>query len=481
MNGVGVPEWSGARVLIVGDVMLDRFVYGAVTRISPEAPIPILRRAETRVAPGGAANVAANISALGGLAILVGVVGDDEAGADLVRLCQERNVETALIRAARPTTEKIRFVGAGQQLLRVDNEVTGPEGLDKAAIALLVIDRMKNADVVVLSDYAKGVCTPCVLASVIEEARRLGKPTIADPKSSDLAVYRGVTILTPNRHETALATGIDPSDDIEAARAGARAASLAAANAVLVTRGAAGMTLVCEGEATHLRSEAQEVFDVSGAGDSVVAALALAIASGITLEEASRLANVAAGIVVSKQGTASVTRAELVTRLGLCDGSAPSVSALDDAASVVSKWRANGFRIGFTNGCFDLLHGGHLSLLAQARAACDRLVVGVNSDVSVRGLKGPGRPVQSQEVREAVLASLRTVDLVLRFEEPTPERVIKALRPDVLVKGADYALCDVVGAPFVTSYGGRVLLVDLVKGQSTTSTLERLVSRDTNF
>lgn len=474
MTMLGSVDFRNARVLVVGDVMLDRFVQGTVDRISPEAPIPVMRRTEERAVLGGAANVAANVATLGASAVLVGFVGEDPAGRDIARLCAGHGIEAGLVTMAQPTTEKVRFVGGGQQLLRVDNEVAGATAADQELLIAIARRWIGDVDVVVLSDYAKGACSHRTLEVVIAEAGRLGRPTIVDPKSTDFGLYRGATVLTPNRREAATATGIDPANDDAAERAGRRALDMAEATAVLVTRGAAGMTLVEAVRTTHLRSEAREVFDVSGAGDTVIATLALGVATGCQLPEASHVANVAAGIVVSKSGTATLTRSELLEALGGGRTPAPTVVSRSDASSIVAAWRANGFRVGFTNGCFDLLHPGHLHLLEEARAACDRLVVGLNSDSSVRSLKGPDRPIQPEDSRERILSSLRCVDLVVRFGEATPAELLKALRPDVLVKAADYRIEDVVGADFVMSYGGRVLLVDVLEDHSTTATVQKL-------
>jgi D-beta-D-heptose 7-phosphate kinase/D-beta-D-heptose 1-phosphate adenosyltransferase len=481
-DALALPAGFGqARVLILGDVMLDRFVYGRVERMSPEAPIPVLSIQRETAMPGGAGNVARNVASLGGTAVLVGLAGDDRAGADLRRLLGEvPGVTAALVPAAgRPTSEKVRYVADRQQLLRADHEDAAPAEGD-AATALLQAFRqhLAGADAVVLSDYAKGVLSDAVLGEAIALARAAGKPVIADPKHRDLSRYDGVTLVTPNRGEAALATGLRAEDD--AGTAGAAAAILAAAPAiaaVLVTRGARGMTLAARDAApVHIRTAAREVFDVSGAGDTVVATLALALAAGSALELAARLANAAASIAVGKTGTATVRQDELAATLQeeRVHSTERKVVTLEQAADIVARWRARGERIGFTNGCFDLIHPGHVSLLGQARAACDRLVVGLNTDASIRRLKGPDRPVQDEVARAIVMASLAVVDLVVLFAEDTPLELIRTLRPDVLVKGADYTIDKVVGADLVQSWGGEVLLADLKPGQSTTRTIARI-------
>lgn len=479
---LALPAGFGrARVLILGDVMLDRFVYGRVERMSPEAPIPVLSIQREVAMPGGAGNVARNVASLGGTAILVGLAGDDRAGADLRRLLgQEAGVTAALVTAAdRPTSEKVRYVADRQQLLRADHEDASPVSGETASALLQTFRQyLAAADAVVLSDYAKGVLSDDVLAQAIILARAAGKPVIADPKHRDLSRYDGVTLLTPNRGEAALATGLRAEDDAGTAEAASAILSAAPSlSGVLVTRGARGMTLARRGAApVHIRTAAREVFDVSGAGDTVVATLALALAAGAEAESAARLANAAASIAVGKTGTATVRQDELAATLQeeRVHSTERKIVTLEQAADIVARWRARGERIGFTNGCFDLIHPGHVSLLGQARAACDRLVVGLNTDASIRRLKGPDRPVQDEVARSIVMASLAVVDLVVLFAEDTPLELIRTLRPDVLVKGADYTIDKVVGADLVQSWGGEVLLADLKPGQSTTRTIARI-------
>jgi D-beta-D-heptose 7-phosphate kinase/D-beta-D-heptose 1-phosphate adenosyltransferase len=474
------PGFGQARVLILGDVMLDRFVYGRVERMSPEAPIPVLSIERETAMPGGAGNVARNVAALGGSAVLVGLVGQDAAGAELTRLLAAvAGVTPDLVVAAdRPTTEKVRYVAERQQLLRTDRERGGPAGASGAALLEAFHRRLADADAVVLSDYAKGVLCDEVLDAAIALARAAGKPIVADPKHRDLRRYDGVTLVTPNRGEAAAATGESGEED--APTAAAAAAILAAApsiGAVLVTRGARGMTLAPRGAVpVHIRTAAREVFDVSGAGDTVVATLALALAAGCGFEPAARLANAAASIAVAKSGTAAVRADELSAALQeeRVHSTERKVVTVEQAAEQVALWRVRGERIGFTNGCFDLIHPGHVSLLGQARAACDRLIVGLNTDASVGRLKGPQRPVQDEVARAIVLASLGVVDLVVLFGEDTPLDLIRALRPDVLVKGADYRIDQVVGGDLVQSWGGEVKLAELSPGQSTTRTIARM-------
>ncbi|RMD64083.1 MAG: D-glycero-beta-D-manno-heptose-7-phosphate kinase [Alphaproteobacteria bacterium] len=479
-----------ARVLVLGDVMLDRFIYGTVERVSPEAPIPVLHVTREVAMLGGAGNVLRNLAALGVRGTLLGMVGDDEAGRTVAALAAaEVDADCRLVvQPGRATTIKDRYIAAGQHLLRADREMAQPVA-DTAAEDLVAalgaaFDRASGTrGAVVLSDYGKGVLTPQVIARVIARARAAGWPVVVDPKGRDYGIYAGADVLTPNRRELAEATGLATSGDDDVVAACRAALEAAGARAIVATRSERGLSLVRREDAAadsfavdHFPAEAREVFDVSGAGDTVAAVLAAGLAAGLDLPRAARLANVAAGIVVGKLGTAVAGTEEIrhalhTTALHHAGAKVADVMAMREAAA---RWRRAGLRIGFTNGCFDLLHPGHVSLLAQARGACDRLVVGLNSDASVRRLKGPGRPIQPEAARAAVLASLASVDLVVIFAEETPLALIEALRPDVLVKGADYRLEDVVGADLVQSYGGRVVLADLVPGYSTTATIRKL-------
>ncbi len=460
-----------ASVLVVGDVMLDRYVYGEVTRISPEAPVPILTVEREIAYPGGAGNVVRNLTAVGAAVALVSVVGDDQAGADLTGLVGgQPGVEPwLLVQGGRTTTMKTRLLAGGHHLLRTDREVTSPiqPRLAERMISI-ASDAMAATAVTVLSDYQKGLLAGDVPARLIAAAHGLGRKVIVDPKGPDYARYAGADIIIPNRRDLGEGTGLPVADEaavIEAARA-LRARH--GFGAVLVTEGAAGMTLVDAATERHFPAQAAEVYDVSGAGDTVTAVLAAGIAVKLDLALAVRLANLAAGIVVGKVGTAVARTADLLAVLSPQGGSLRKIVSRQAALEQVARWRHQGYRVGFTNGCFDLLHPGHVHLLETARDACDRLVVGLNDDAGARRLKGEARPVQPEAVRAAVLAGLPSVDLVTVFEEATPEALIEALRPDVLVKGADYPLDAVAGAAQVRSWGGRVLLADLLPGQTAT-------------
>ncbi|MBT3358272.1 MAG: D-glycero-beta-D-manno-heptose-7-phosphate kinase [Rhodospirillales bacterium] len=469
-----------ARVLTVGDAMLDRFVSGTVERISPEAPIPVLCITDEQAMLGGAGNVIRNLGALGVGGRYVGVIGDDGAGVDVEKFLTEYpSIESTLITdAGRRTSIKSRFVAGTQQILRADREDIRPIEGEVAKSLMAEIDLgLADCDVVVLSDYGKGVLSPGIVREIIARARAAGRPVFVDPKGEDYSVYQGAGLLTPNRQELSLAARMPTTSDDQIVAAARVIIENCGVEAVLATRSAEGMTLVTEkGEIHHLPTEAREVYDVSGAGDTVVATMAAAVGVGADLQAAAGLANVAAGVVVGKVGTAAAYAGEVIAALHHRDLSQAEakILALPSALDRIEVWRRNGLRVGFTNGCFDLLHPGHVTLLAKARAACDRLIVGLNSDASVKRLKGPERPVNGEMARATVLASLTSVDMLVFFSEDTPKEIIEATRPDVLVKGADYAVAEVVGADFVQENGGQVFLVDIEPGHSTTATLARL-------
>jgi D-beta-D-heptose 7-phosphate kinase/D-beta-D-heptose 1-phosphate adenosyltransferase len=470
------------NVLCVGDLMLDEFVYGEVSRISPEAPAPVIavQRSETNV--GGAGNVARNIAALGARCIFVGLVGDDAAGAMLkAELAREARIESVLVTdPARPTTRKVRFVSEhfSTHMLRADWELVAPvaETTERRLIDAIVA-ALPRADIVLLSDYAKGVLTARVVRNVIDAARKLGKQVIVDPKSANLAIYRGATLLTPNRKEFAEATRRRIESDADIAEASIEALRTADAEAVLVTQSEHGMTLAHrDGRLIHVPAQPAKVRDVSGAGDTVAAVMSVTLAADAGWETALRCATAAAAVAVSKPGTATVSLAELRRKI-LPQASLAAedkiASGPADLDARVAQWRRQGLRVGFTNGCFDILHPGHVRVLTQARAACDRLIVGLNSDSSVRRLKGADRPVQDERARGEVLAALEAVDLVVIFEEDTPLELIARIKPSVLVKGGDYTREQVVGHEIVAANGGEVLLIDILPGHSTTSLVNR--------
>jgi D-beta-D-heptose 7-phosphate kinase/D-beta-D-heptose 1-phosphate adenosyltransferase len=469
-------------VLCIGDLMLDEFVYGEVSRISPEAPAPVLAVNHTDIMIGGAGNTVRNVASLGAKCIFVGLVGRDDAGHLVAsKLAHEASIEPLLVvDPSRPTTRKMRFVSEhfSTHLLRADWEFAHavPADVEQQLIDKAV-EALPRAGVVVLSDYAKGVLTERVIREVIDAAVKAGKPVVVDPKHSDLSIYRGATVVTPNRKELAEATRRHVSSDAEVAAAGAEAIAMFDGKGLLVKRSEHGASLVlADGSAVHVPAHRGPVIDVSGPGDTVVATFAVVMATGADWETALRCANAAASVVVGKPGTATVSPAELRARilphasLVIEEKIALSAERLD---ARIRDWRKHGLRVGFTNGCFDILHPGHVKVITDARAACDRLIVAINTDASTRRLKGADRPLQNERARAEVLAALEAVDLVVMFDEDTPLRLIEQIKPNVLVKGGDYTREQVVGHEVVEQNGGEVLLVDIVPGFSTTSLVDR--------
>jgi D-beta-D-heptose 7-phosphate kinase/D-beta-D-heptose 1-phosphate adenosyltransferase len=471
---------TGVRVLVVGDVMLDRFVYGEVNRVSAEAPIPVLTRGRESLMLGGAGNVARNICALGGEAALVGLVGADDASREVAALAGDdaRLAGGLVIDRDRPTTVKMRFAAAGQQLLRVDTEDDRPaEAAVEAQLVAQIRRLAPGAGAILLSDYGKGVVTQAVIDACLDVAATRGARLVVDSKARRFGHYGPVDLVKPNAAELARATDLPTETDAQVEAALARALDGCAAKAILVTRAARGMSLAERGAAVrHARVPPPEVFDTAGAGDTALAAVGLALAAGASAAEAMTLALIASSLVVQKAGVAAVTpeeilEAELAATRSVLDSKIATVERMTREAA---RWRERGLRVGFTNGCFDILHAGHIAYLAQARSWCDRLIVGLNTDDSIRAAKGPDRPVNALEARARVLAGLSAVDLVVPFETPTPIDLIAAARPDVLVKGGDYAAEGVVGRDLVVGWGGVVRIADFVDGHSTTAVIGRL-------
>ncbi|AJE20207.1 bifunctional D-glycero-beta-D-manno-heptose-7-phosphate kinase/D-glycero-beta-D-manno-heptose 1-phosphate adenylyltransferase HldE [Azotobacter chroococcum] len=468
---LSMPRFERSPVLVVGDVMLDRYWHGCTTRISPEAPVPVVKVEQMEDRPGGAANVALNIAALGGSASLVGVTGADEAADSLAQSLASAGVDVHFQRiASQPTIVKLRVLSRHQQLLRMDFEQ--PFATDAAALAAEVEGLLDGVRVLVLSDYGKGALQNHQV--LIQAARARGIPVLADPKGKDFSIYRGADLITPNLAEFENIVG-RCADEAELVAKGARLMAELELGALLVTRGEHGMTLLRPGHpALHLPARAREVFDVTGAGDTVISTLAAALAAGEELPQAVALANLAAGIVVGKLGTAAISAPELRRAVQREQGSERGVLGLEQLLLAIEDARAQGERIVFTNGCFDILHAGHVTYLEQARAQGDRLIVAVNDDASVTRLKGPGRPINSVDRRMAVLAGLGAVDWVVSFAEDTPERLLEQIRPDVLVKGGDYGVEQVVGADLVRAHGGEVRVLGLVENSSTTGIVEKI-------
>jgi D-beta-D-heptose 7-phosphate kinase / D-beta-D-heptose 1-phosphate adenosyltransferase len=473
-NNFGRPQ-----VLVVGDVMLDKYIWGEVERISPEAPVPVLRAARQSQQPGGAANVAMNLAGLGARVTLLGFGGGDDDQRALETRLTAAGVNVSIVACAGvPTTTKMRVLAGHQQLMRLDNEPK-PTDFNGAADLLLqcATTELPSASVLVLSDYAKGVLSERVCRALIAEARRLQIPVVVDPKGHDFTRYRGATTICPNAKELAAVTGESAGELKWLLPAGQKMVAALNLQHMLVTLGERGIAILRQDSQTHVPAAARQVFDVSGAGDTVAAVVAAATAARLPIEMAVELANVAAGIVIGQVGTVPIQREELLGALSkrIEENAGSKVIPLDLLRARVAGWRSRGLRLVFTNGCFDLLHVGHITLLEQARRMGDRLIVAVNSDHSVRRLKGRRRPVVREQDRARVLAALSAVDAVVVFDEATPLRLIEALRPDVLVKGGDYKENDVVGAAEVRGWGGRLELVPLVEGRSTTTLLEHSV------
>ena len=472
MHNPQIPVLAKARVLVAGDVMLDRYWHGPTGRISPEAPVPVVRVTDLEDRPGGAANVALNMAALGATAELVGVTGDDEAARILEERLHAAQVGCHFQKVAGlPTITKLRVISRQQQLLRLDFEEAFHDQ-DPQPFADKVAEQLAHCGALVLSDYAKGALRDC--QGLIKLARDAGVPVLVDPKGSDFSRYRGATLLTPNLSEFEAVVGAvkDEQDLITKGQQLIRDFDL---QALLVTRSEKGMTLLRDGKPElHLPARAREVFDVTGAGDTVISVLASSIAAGAAMEDAVALANIAAGIVVGKLGTAVVSAPELRRAVHQEGGFGRGVMTEEQLLIAIEDARAQGERIVFTNGCFDIIHAGHVGYLDSARRQGDRLVLAVNGDDSIRRLKGPGRPINPLERRMAVLAALEAVDWVVPFDTDTPEPLLEAIKPDVLVKGGDYSVEEVVGHEFVKGYGGEVKVLDFIDDISTTKIVERI-------
>lgn len=469
-------------VLVVGDIMCDVYLWGNIDRISPEAPVPVFESVRRQQVLGGAANVAANLRALGCEVHLLGAIGTDEAGQCVRGLLQQAGItDTWLLDDdTRPTTEKTRLVAHQQQVLRLDQESRTPLSHELVACALGHVETLlPQVDGVICSDYHKGVCSPALLQPLFSMAQRAKRPIVVDPKAPDFTLYRGATVLTPNVSEVERASGMRLHTPDVLPQAVARLLHQSQAQAVLVTRGQDGLSLFHPPRAPrHIPAQAREVYDVTGAGDTVIAVFSMAFFAGLSLFEAARVANLAAGIVVGKMGTATVSREELQRALQHRPALANhKLLQRDELVAVRHSHRRQGERVVFTNGCFDLLHAGHVQYLQAARALGDCLVIGLNADASVRQLKGPQRPIVPQGERAQVLAALACVDYVTIFEEATPLALITALQPDVLVKGGDYNAATIVGHDEVVASGGRVHIVPYVAGLSSTEIIAQIASR----
>ncbi|HEU4616831.1 MAG TPA: bifunctional D-glycero-beta-D-manno-heptose-7-phosphate kinase/D-glycero-beta-D-manno-heptose 1-phosphate adenylyltransferase HldE [Gammaproteobacteria bacterium] len=471
---IPIPDFSELRVLVAGDAMLDEYWFGDTARISPEAPVPVVSTRSSEQRPGGAANVALNLAALGARTSLVSVVGTDERGKHLETLLEASGVRCRFVHCGTvPTVHKLRVLARNQQLIRLDSEQSlAPAAEDFSRAFIQALD---DADVVVLSDYAKGTLSRA--ADLIAAARRRGLAVLVDPKGRDFSRYRGASLLTPNQSEFEAVAG-QWDDEREFLRLGAALRGELDLDSLLVTRGERGVALFPQtGAPVVLAAEAREVFDVTGAGDTVIACMAAALGAGLGAAQAAELANLAAGLVVAKIGVATVTRAELRLALHRRGSGGRGLVGQDELALLVAEAKARGERIVMTNGCFDILHAGHVSYLEEAKSLGDRLIVAVNDDASVTRLKGPKRPITALEDRMAVLAGLAAVDWVVPFGEDTPAALIERLLPDVLVKGGDYRPEEIAGAEAVQRNGGEVRVVSLKEGRSTSKLIDLIRSR----
>jgi D-beta-D-heptose 7-phosphate kinase/D-beta-D-heptose 1-phosphate adenosyltransferase len=466
------PKFDSARLLIVGDVMLDRYWQGSTSRISPEAPVPVVSVSSAEDSPGGAGNVALNVSALGAAATLVGLVGEDEAGVELEARLSAAGVLCDLEKVAdKPTITKLRVVSRHQQLIRLDFEETF-DAQSAAALSARAELLLENTDVLILSDYAKGALDD--VSVLITKAKKAGVKVLVDPKGHDFSRYRGATLLTPNLQEFEQVMGPCSSEE-ELTEKGMTLIKELDLEALLVTRGENGMSLIRDNAPElHIPARTRDVFDVTGAGDTVISALGSALAAGADLPEAVALSNIAAGLAVSRVGTVAVSGPELRREVQRDSGSDRGVMSREQLALAVADAKAHNEKVVFTNGCFDIIHAGHVGYLSDARQCGDRLIVAINDDDSVRRLKGEGRPINPVDRRMAVLSGLESVDWVVCFEEDTPETLLEAIKPDFLIKGGDYDIKDVVGADIVTTNGGEVKVLAFLDDCSTSAIVEKI-------
>lgn len=467
-----IPRFDKARILVVGDVMLDRYWHGGTSRISPEAPVAVVRVRDTKDSPGGAGNVALNLAALGAAASLVGIVGDDPSGQELETSLNAAGVLCDFLRVpGKPTITKLRVISRHQQLIRLDFEEMFSRD-DAAQLTPRVQTLLNDVDAVILSDYRKGALLE--VQALIAAARSAGVPVLIDPKGDDFSVYRGATLVKPNLHEFETIVGPCRSED-ELVEKGQKLLRELDLQALLITRGEHGMSLIRDqAPELHFPARARDVFDVTGAGDTVISVVAAALAAGSPLPESVALANIAAGLVVAKLGTAAISGPELRREIQRDGGSDRGVMTVDQLRLAVADARAHGERIVFTNGCFDIIHAGHVGYLKEARKQGDRLIVAINDDASVTRLKGKGRPINSIDRRMAVVAGLESVDWVVSFSEDTPEHLLRELKPDLLIKGGDYGIEGVVGSDFVRSYGGEVKVLAFLDNCSTSAIVNKI-------
>lgn len=472
MMKLDIPRFDQARILVVGDVMLDRYWHGGTSRISPEAPVAVVRVRDTKDSPGGAGNVALNLAALGAAASLVGIVGDDQSGRELETSLNAAGVFCDFLRVAdKPTITKLRVISRHQQLIRLDFEEMFALS-DARQLVPRVQALLDGVDAVILSDYRKGALLD--VQALIRIARDAGVPVLVDPKGDDFSVYRGATLVKPNLHEFEAIAGHCASEN-ELVQKGQRLLRELDLQALLITRGEHGMSLIRDNAPElHFPARARDVFDVTGAGDTVISVVAASLGAGLPLPESVALANIAAGLVVAKLGTAAISGPELRREIQRDGGSDRGVMTLDQLRLAVADARAHGESIVFTNGCFDIIHAGHVGYLKEAKKQGDRLIVAINDDASVKRLKGEGRPINSIERRMAVVAGLESVDWVVSFAQDTPEHLLHEIKPDKLIKGGDYGIEGVVGSAFVKSYGGEVKVLAFLDNCSTSAIVNKI-------
>lgn len=470
------------KVLVVGDIILDEYIWGSVNRISPEAPVQIVECKSQNMVLGGAANVANNLTSLGCKVYITGTVGVDEKGDKLIGLLKRMDIDTEGVvkDPIRITTNKIRVIAHSQQIIRIDNEDKRPvSGETEKKVKDYIEKIMPSMNGIICSDYNKGIVTDKVFRAMVHDAKRYKKMIIVDPKGSDFSKYKGANVITPNEKEVAAACPVKIQDEEDMERAIKYLFGLMHNDAILITRGKDGMSLFeKKGKATHIPTEARDVYDVTGAGDTVIGVFGMAVFAGLGFVESARLANMAAGIVVGKVGTSIVTKEELSNFIE--EGSllsAGNILSLDELKQMISLARNREKKIVFTNGCFDVIHGGHIEFLQKAKELGDILVVGLNDDKSVKRLKGEGRPMKPQSERANILSALKYVDYITIFSELTPKKLIQEIKPDILVKGSDYSIEEVVGRDIVEGDGGRVELIPIVKGISTSGFLKKVIER----
>lgn len=466
--------------MVIGDFMLDRYLWGKTDRISPESPVPVVHVQSETETLGGAGNVVANICGLGLSAIPIGIIGKDGSGEKLKNRLSNLGCDTdgLLTTQNRPTIEKTRVIAQNQQVVRIDYEEK--EILPKELVQQIktkINKYLKEVSVIVISDYGKGICSEEIVQFIISKVDGTGKKVVVDPKGNNYSKYKGAYCITPNKKEAFEATGIEIADTKTAGQSGKFISSEYDISNVLITRGKDGMTLIEPEDTTHLGTKAQDVFDVSGAGDTVISTLASSLAIGLDLRTAMNFANSAAGVVVSRVGTAPINLGELKNFIK-SNGNSRAHNKIvdeDEMTRKVSSWKTQGYSIVFTNGCFDILHTGHISLFEQAKSYGDKLIVGLNSDDSIRRLKGENRPVLDESTRAQVLAAVEFIDLIILFDEDTPQKLIASIKPDYLVKGADYIEEEIVGGNIVKSYGGEIVRVQIVENQSTTNIVNSIL------